>query len=85
MEKVMNKNRQGEIALALFKHRLAREGLPRPDVFAREIGNIAAETKIPKEDLVAFFEAQLPEYIGKLIGRSDVTLTTSGAIKWKDL
>lgn len=81
----MNKQRQGEIALALIKLRMAREGLPRPDVFAREIGNISAETKIPKQELVAFFEALLPEFLGRMLGRQSVSLTTSDPIKWKDL
>jgi hypothetical protein len=75
-EKDMDEKRQGEIALKVVKQKLFKSGLPG-DGSQRELGNIAKELGIELEELKQFYEAILPEFLGRILGRKKVSLTTS--------
>lgn len=51
----MDKNRQGEIALALLRYKTRKEGVTiNPSTVKREFGNLAKELDIPIDELIEF-------------------------------
>lgn len=70
----MTEERQGEIAVKLLKLRMKKNGIP-PGL-AREMGNVAKELDIKKDELQSFYEAIIPEVLGDILGRQRVSLTT---------
>ena len=65
----MDEKKKGEIALALLKYRMGREGIRLTPDLKRDLGNVAKETGIPqgelKEFAKIFFEELLEETFGK--------------------
>ena len=72
----MDEKRLGEIALKIVKHKLHKSGLPG-DGFQRDLGNSAKEIGISVEELRQFYETLLPEILGRLLGRTNVSLLTN--------
>ncbi len=58
----MDAKRKGEIAYALWKYRLKKEGI-HLDAVTREIGNIAKATNIPKPELREFMQEIMDELL----------------------
>jgi len=50
----MDEKRKGEIALALLKYRMGREGIRLTPDIKRELGNVVKETGIPQNELKEF-------------------------------
>lgn len=73
----MSPERQGEIALKLVKRYLMEREMSAPNDFRREIGSVAKEVDESTDTMVAFYEAILPELLGKMLGHKNVFLTTS--------
>ncbi|MCK4520305.1 hypothetical protein KAT95_00315 [Candidatus Parcubacteria bacterium] len=67
IEKFMGEIRQGEIALALVKEKIANEGI-RFNTFKRGLGNISKKTNIPQDELKQFIRILLEEQIEKNFG-----------------
>ena len=63
----MDTQRLGEIALTLIKRQVAKSGLQIQNA-QRELGNIAAETGIPRDELNEFFLTILPDLINEMLG-----------------
>lgn len=76
----MTKERRGEIAYALLKEKMLREGVKLSSNMPREIGQLTKATDIPSEELKAFFLDLLPEVIGDAFGYSHVSLVTKGSM-----
>jgi len=73
----MDKQRQGEIALVLVGTYISKNGLPGIDEAKRRFGNVAKETGISKEELTSFFDAILPDLLGRMFGYKSVSIETS--------
>jgi hypothetical protein len=69
--------RMGEIALKMVKRQAMDREFPSPNDFRREIGNYAKDIDETTETLVDFFEAILPDILGKMLGRKSVSITTT--------
>jgi len=85
MEAIMadlSEERMGEIALALIKLRLQKEGIRLSNSTRREIGQAAKDTGISREDLEQFQIQLLPEFIGNALGFKHVDLTTSERVPY---
>ena len=64
----MNERRKGEIALALLKYRVGREGIRlTPD--KRELGNIAQATGIPEDELKEFGRILIEDLLEETFGK----------------
>ncbi len=59
---MLTKERKGEIAYALLKYRLKKEGI-HLDAVNREIGNAAMATHIPRAELHEFVKETTEELI----------------------
>ena len=73
----MEKERKGEIALILFKHRVSREGI-RFSSLKRELGNLSKETKVPMEELREFASILFEEFLQETLGGSENNPSTIG-------
>ena len=60
----MDKRRMEEISLVLWRHQAAKGNFRIADV-KREIGNLAKETGLPKEELVEFVKIILRDLLEK--------------------
>ena len=60
--------RQGEIALALVKYQLVKKGVPAH--FGRELGNVAGQIEVGREELQDFMALIMPEVMEQLLGRN---------------
>ena len=59
----MDERRKGEIALAVLKYRLNREGIRLSPDMKRELGNIAKATEIPLDELKEFGKLLIEELL----------------------
>ena len=59
----LSRRRMEEIALVILRQRLFKEGitLRKKSDFLREIGNLAKETSIPAEEILAFAKTMVKE------------------------
>ena len=62
----MDERRKGEIALALVKHHLSREGIRLGPDMKRELGNIAKATGIPLDELKKFEKLLIEELLEEI-------------------
>jgi hypothetical protein len=67
--------RRGQIALALLKARLRKEGFRLSSSGRRELGAEAANIGVPVEELEQFVLDLLPELIGNALGYENVSMT----------
>lgn len=67
----MDEKRKAEIALVLWKHRLARQSITF-DSLKRELGNIAKETGIPLEELKVFLRSLIEEIVQETFEKARV-------------
>lgn len=65
----MDEKRKGEIALALLKHQMGREGIRLTRDFKRELGNVAKETGIPPDELKEFVKIFIEELLKETFGK----------------
>ena len=82
----LSKERKGEIALALLKYRLKREGLQLNNL-KRELGNAAQATGIPLNELTEFIGemfAELTEEVLTFRGSFDINSIVERAIQKVD-
>ena len=70
----MTEARAQEIALALIKLRMTKEGI-RPEMI-RDAGNAAKDIGISTEEMRAFIEFLIPEVLGTILKRKRVSLKT---------
>lgn len=73
----MSESRKRDIALRMVEHVMLRRQLPAPNDFMREIGNTAKDIGVDIETLKKFYEALLPKIIGRMLGRKNVSVTSS--------
>ena len=66
---MLTKERRGEIAYALMKFRLKKEGI-HLDGIDREIGNIAKATNVPREELHEFVQEIIDELVKEMFEKS---------------
>jgi len=59
----MDEKRKGEIAMALLKCRIHREGIRLTPDFKRDLGNVAKETGISQNELKEFAKLFIKELI----------------------
>jgi hypothetical protein len=59
----MDEKRKGEIALALLKYRMGREGIRLTPDIKRDLGNIAKKTGIPQNELKEFAKIFVEELL----------------------
>jgi len=59
----MDEKRKGEIALALLKYRMGREGIRLTPDIKRELGNVVKETGIPQNELKEFGRILIEEIL----------------------
>jgi len=62
---MMNKERQGEIALLYLKHKLQTDGMRLPPNIHRDIGNTAKALNIPVDEATEFAEIIVREHVEK--------------------
>ena len=65
----MNERRKGEIALALLKYRVGREGIRLTPDIKRELGNVAKATGIPQDELKEFGRILIEELLEETFGK----------------
>lgn len=65
----MDEKRKGEIALALLKYRIGREGIRLTPNTKRELGNTAKETGIPQDELKEFGRILIEELLEETFGK----------------
>jgi hypothetical protein len=65
----MDEKRKGEIALALLKYRMFREGIRFTPNIKRELGNIAKVTGIPQDELKEFGRILIKELLEETFGK----------------
>ena len=70
--------REGQIASYIIEHKLYKGGLPG-DGFNRELGNLSKRQGVDIEELRQFFEAILPKFLARTLGRKSITLNVG---KW---
>jgi len=68
VRKMMDERRKGEIALALFKYRVGREGIRITPDARRELGNVAKATGIPLNELKEFIRLLIEEMLKETFG-----------------
>ena len=75
----MDESRMGKIALEIIFEQMCQKGLPSPNSFQRELGNMATVLKgrVSKDELTDFFEAIYPRYYGRTFRRDNVSIITS--------
>ncbi len=75
----MMESRMGEIALEIIFEQICETGLPSPNTFPRELGNMVTklEGRVSKGELIDFFEAIYPRYYGRIFHRNNVSIITS--------
>jgi len=61
----MEEKRMGEIALAVLKHKLSRDGIRIGSDIKRDIGNLSKATGVPQADLKVFARILVQEAIDK--------------------
>ena len=59
----MNEKRKGEIAMALLKYRIGREGIRLTPDIKRDLGNVAKATGIPQDELKEFVKLLAKELL----------------------
>jgi len=59
----MDEKRKGEIAIALLKYRISREGIRLSPGFTRELSNTARGTGVSQDELKEFARLLLEELI----------------------
>ena len=65
----MDEKRKGEIALALLKYRMRREGIRlNPDI-KRDFGNAAKEAGISQDELMEFVKIFIEELLEEAFGK----------------
>ena len=65
----MDEKRKGEIALALLKYRIGREGIRLTPDFKRELGNVANAIGIPQDELKEFGRILIEELLEETFGK----------------
>jgi len=65
----MDEKRKGEIALALLKYRIGREGIRLTPDIKRELGNVAKATGIPQDELKEFGKILIEELLEETFGK----------------
>jgi len=55
--------RKGEIALAILKYRMQKEGIHLGPNLKRELGNVSEATKIPQDELKEFWKLYIKEFL----------------------
>jgi len=55
--------RKGEIALAILKYRIQKEGIHLGPNLKRELGNLSKETGIPQDELKEFWKLYIKEFL----------------------
>ena len=65
----MDEKRKGEIAMALLKHQLGREGIRLSPDLRRELGNVAKATGIPQDELKEFERILIEELLEETFGK----------------
>lgn len=65
----MEEKRKGEIALALLKYWMGREGIRVTPDLTRDLGNVAKETGIPQDELKKFVKIFVEELLEKTFGK----------------
>ena len=71
----LSEKRAGEIALKMLEHRAVKTGLPDPQSFKRELGNISKEIGVPIEELVELSQMMVSTIISKMFGAAHVSIT----------
>ncbi len=64
----MDEKRKGEIALALLRYKVRREGVRLDLNLQREFGNIAKDTGIPINELKGFLRLFVEEMVREAFG-----------------
>jgi len=59
--------RKGEIALAILKYRMWKEGIHISSNLKRELGNISKETGVPQDELKEFWKIFIREFLKKTL------------------
>jgi hypothetical protein len=59
----MTSQRKGEVAYALWKYRMGREGIRLNSDIKREFGNVSKATGIPQEEIVEFVKELTEELL----------------------
>lgn len=67
--KTMDEKRKGEIALALLKYKIGREGIRLTPDTKRELGNVAKTIGIPLEELKEFGKILVGELLEETFGK----------------
>ena len=65
----MDEKRKGEIAQALLKYRMSREGIRLTPDIKRDLGNIAKETGISQDELKEFMKLFVEELLEETFGK----------------
>lgn len=65
----MDKTRKGEIAWALLKRYMAREGIRFDSDFKRKLSDVAKETGIPLNELKEFVKMLTEEFLKETFGQ----------------
>ncbi len=64
----MDEKRRGEIALALLKYRVGREGIRLTPDIKRDLGNVAKATGISLNELKEFVRISIREMLDEALG-----------------
>ena len=65
----MDKKRKGEIAFALLKYRIGREGIRLTPDIKRDLGNLATAIGIPLDELKEFGKILVEELLQEAFGK----------------
>ena len=65
----MEKERMGEIALALLRYYVRTEGYRVHPQLKRQLGNVAKATEIPQDELKEFGKKLLDELTSEVFGK----------------
>lgn len=67
VEAVEAERRKGKIALAIFRDRVLKEGVPATEALERELGDVSNTTGIPKEELRKFYDDEYHLSLDKML------------------
>jgi hypothetical protein len=78
----MSNERKGEIALALLMTKWKADGgVKIGPSLQRELGRLAKDTGISRDELQEFAAAVLPAFVGMAFGMNSVSITMSDPVK----
>ncbi len=61
--------RKGEIALAILRYRMRKEGIHLNENLKRELGNLSEATKVPQDELKEFGKIFIEEFLRETFGK----------------